>query len=239
MNTLTTKQGRQLQIDLSKWKVDKNNRHCKIIETSGENIILENTHGDQFPIPGRLIKENNLIIINQKVELTEGLYEHWFLSKFRKESKTNFDVLYEKNASFIFQNRNIVLNKAEYYLLKPSSLSTGFMYSGGINYSLGKLFESFESGNHIYFEELCGYKKMYLLTMAASPLSGTIYKTTFCFFFSNEILIFNSKSIFNDNLSTRQGWELLRMLQGEEITIDRQDKAIINLINEINETRKY
>jgi hypothetical protein len=37
-----------------------------------------------------------------------------------------------------------------------------------------------------------------------------------------------------DNFGTGAGWALFNTLRGSEITIDRQDKAIAKLINEID-----
>ncbi len=113
------------------------------------------------------------------------------------------------------------------------------MYTGGIYFSIGKLFESFESGNHIYYDEFCGYSRMYLVSMVASMLSGTIFRATFWSDETNEFVSFtnqkyDSKLKLPGDFTTAQGRELMKMLSGTEMMIDRQDKAIINLINEIN-----
>ena len=189
----TTKNGRNLEIDLTKWKINEDIRHCKIIKIYDGNLLLENKYEDRFTLPEYLIKANEIKVVDNTVELSKGLYERYFLKKFRSESMEVLDTLYQKHASLIFQNRNVVLNKAEYYLLKPSRLSTGFMYTGGIFFSLGNLFESFESGNHIYYDEFCGYRKMYLISMAASPFSGTIFNTTFWSDENNEFVNFTNQ----------------------------------------------
>lgn len=235
-----TKNGRNLKIDLNKWKIDGDSRHCTIIEINDGNLLLKNKYEDSFTLPEYLIKANELNVIDNTVELPKGLYEYFFLEKYRANSLSSFETLYQKYATLIFQNRSLVLNKAEYFLLKPSNLSTSYMYSGGINYSLGNLFESFESGNHIYYHEFCGYKKMYLVSMAASQLSGTIFKATFWSDESNEFLSFTnqvhvSKPQLPDNFDIAEGKALIEMLRWEEMKIDRQDIAIQELINEIND----
>jgi hypothetical protein len=53
------------------------------------------------------------------------------------------------------------------------------MYIGGFKYSLGSLFESFESGNHYYYDEINGHKELFLVSMASSPLSGSVFKALF------------------------------------------------------------
>jgi hypothetical protein len=189
----TTKNGRPLKIDLTKWKINEDIRHCKIIEECDGNLVLENTYGDTFTLPEYLIKANEIIVVDSAVELSKGLYEVYFLNKFKSDSMKLLDTIYQKHANLIFKNRNLLFNKAEYYLLKPSSLSTGFIYTGGINYSLGSLFESFESGNHPYYEEFCGFKKMYLVSMAASQLSGTIFNATFWADETKELVSFTNQ----------------------------------------------
>lgn len=230
----TTKYGRNLEIDLSKWKIDKNSRNCEIIEISEDYLLLENKYKDRFSIPEHIIKANNYNIVDNTIVLSEGLYENYFLNKFKSESQSQLDILFEKYASIIFQNRTVVLNMAEYYLLKPRILSTGFMYTGGKTYTLGNLVESFESGNHIYYDEFCGYEKMFLISMAASPLSGTIFNAIFWSDKTNEFVRFNSESKWPKNFNTSVGWSLFNMLKSEDIKIDRQDIAIKKLINEIN-----
>ncbi len=239
IHEFTTKNGRNLEIDLTKWKIDEDSRHCTIIEINDGNLLLKNKYDDRFTLPEYLIKANELNVIDNIVELPKGLYEYYFLDKFRANSLTLLDTLYQAYANLIFQNRNLVLNKAEYYLLKPSRLSTGFMYAGGIIYSLGNLFESFESGNHIYYDEFCGYSKMYLVSMAASPLSGTIFNATFWSDENKEFISLtnrknDSKPQLPSNFGTDKGRALIEKLRYKEMKIDRQDKAIQELINEIN-----
>jgi hypothetical protein len=230
----TTKYGKNLEIDLSKWIIDEDIRNCEIIEISEDYLLLENKYKDRFSIPEHIIKANNYNVVDNMIDLTEALYENYFLNKFKSESQSQLDTLFEKHASIIFQNKTVVLNKAEYYLLKPSILSTGFTYTGGKTYTLGNLVESFESGNHIYYDEFCGYEKMFLISMAASPLSGTIFNAIFWSEKTNEFVRFNSESKFPKCFNTSVGWSLFNMLKSEDIKIDRQDIAIKNLIKEIN-----
>jgi hypothetical protein len=229
----TSKYGRHLEIDLTKWIIDKESRSCKIIEISENFMLLENIYKDRFSIPENVIKANELKVVDNTIDLSEGLYENYFLKKFRSESQRKSDESFEEYASLIFQNRTLVLNRAEYYLLKPSILSTGFMYSGGINFNLGILFESFESGNHVYYDEFCGYRKMFLVSMAASPLSGSIFKVIFWSDEKNEFVRFDSNSNFPNNFDKSAGLALYNSVSSNDITIDRQDEAIEKLIQEI------
>lgn len=234
----TSKYGRNLEIDLSKWIIDKNSRNCEVIEISENYLLFENKYKDRFSIPEHIIKANNYNVVDNMIDLTEALYENYFLNKFKSESQSQLDTLFEKHASIIFQNKTVVLNKAEYYLLKPSILSTGFMYTGGETFTLGNLVESFESGNHIYYDEFCGYEKMFLVSMAASPLSGRIFKAIFWSDKTNEFVRFNSESKWPKYFNTSVGGSLFKMLKSEDIMIDRQDEAIKKMINEINAVKR-
>jgi hypothetical protein len=234
----TSKYGRNLEIDLFKWTIDEDCRNCEIIEISEDYLFLENKYKDRFSIPEHIIKANNYNIVDNTIDLSEGLYENYFFFKFKSESRNQLDILFEKYESIILQNRTVVLNRAEYYLLKPRILSTGFMYTGGKTYTLGNLVESFESGNHIYYDEFCGYEKMFLISMAASPLSGTIFNAIFWSDKTNEFVRFNEESKWPKYFNTSVGWSLFNMLKSEDIKIDRQDIAIKKMINEINDVER-
>ncbi len=231
----TSKYGRNLELNLNKWIIDKESRHCKIIEKTENHTSLENVHKDRFSIPGDIIRANDLIIIDNTIDVPEGLYENYFLKKFRSESQRKLDSSFKEYAALIFQNRKLVINRAEYYLLQPTIFSTGFMYIGGVNFNLGTLFESFESGNHVYYDEFCGYRKMYLISMAASPLSGSILKAIFWSDEKKEFIRFDSKTNFPTNFGTSDGMYLYNALKSDDIIIDRQDEAIEKLIEEIKQ----
>jgi hypothetical protein len=229
----TTKFGRNFEIDLNQWSIDEENRSCKIIERSEGNVLLENRQNENFSIPEHLIEANDLDVMDNKVELTQGLYENWFLKKYRERTNRLLDELFKQYASDIFQNRDLVLSKPEYYLLMPNFLSSGFMYIGGVSYTLGTLFESMESGKHIYYDTFLEYRKMYLVSMGASPLSGSIFKAIFWSDESRELVRFDSKSALPGNFGTSAGHALIEMLRDQLPMIDRQDIAISNLIKEI------
>lgn len=73
-----TKNDRNLKIDLNKWKIDGDSRHCTIIEINDGNLLLKNKYEDSFTLPEYLIKANELNVIDNTVELPKGLYEYFF-----------------------------------------------------------------------------------------------------------------------------------------------------------------
>lgn len=233
----TTLLGKEMEIDLDLWQIDSDDRRCEVIEESGDKFIIQNKYGDRFSIPIAIIKSNDLPIIEDKIDLSESLYRYYFLDKFQAKSKARFNETFNLHRDLIFRNRDLVKNKAEYYLLKPSSLVIGMLYAGGGSYSLGSLLESFDSGDHIYYNDFLGYKEMYLVSMVASPLSGTVYTTTLWSDDTKEFVYYprDSKNpvLFPKGFGIDSGKEQLQRLKKDEIFIDRQDLAINNLIAEI------
>jgi hypothetical protein len=53
-------------------------------------------------------------------------------------------------------------------------LVSGGSFIGGFIYTLGALFEAIENGMHIYFENLEGFKKLHLISITGSTLSGRL-----------------------------------------------------------------
>jgi hypothetical protein len=51
-----TKYERHLEIDLTKWKIDEDNRRYKIIEVAEGDFLLENIHQDRFSVSEHIIK---------------------------------------------------------------------------------------------------------------------------------------------------------------------------------------
>jgi hypothetical protein len=139
--------------------------------------------------------------------------------------------LFNENKELIFSNRLIVISKAEYYLLRPTLLTSGGGHIGGSIYTLGALFESIENGTHIYFEKLEGFKKLHLIRITGSPLSGRIS----ALFWSDETHKFVHSREINDNPAVN--FSLLsefRKLQNIPYNIDFADMAMEQLLNEIN-----
>ncbi len=76
---------------------------------------------------------------------------------------------------------------------------------------------------------------MYLISMAASPLSGSILKAIFWSDEKKEFIRFDSKTNFPTNFGTSDGMYLYNALKSDDIIIDRQDEAIEKLIEEIKQ----
>ena len=219
-----------MTFDHEKWVISES-RICNIIGEEDAHYLLENKYKQVVKILISLVHANNLKIIDNQIELSESLYKIYFLDQIRNDANNRMNNLFNENKELIFSNRQIVLSKAEYYLLKPSLLTSGGAHIGGYIYTLGALFEAIENGTHIYFEILEGFKKLYLISITGSPLSGSIS----ALFWSDETHKFVHSREINDNPAIN--FSLLsqfRKLQNIPYNIDFADIAMEQLINEIN-----
>ena len=226
----TTYSGRSMTFDHEKWVISES-RFCNVIGEEDAHYLLENKYKQVVKILISLVHANNLKIIDNQIELSESLYKIYFLDQIRNDANNRMNNLFNENKELIFSNRQIVLSKAEYYLLKPSLLTSGGAHIGGYIYTLGALFEAIENGTHIYFEILEGFKKLYLISITGSPLSGSIS----ALFWSDETHKFVHSREINDNPAIN--FSLLsqfRKLQNIPYNIDFADIAMEQLINEIN-----
>jgi hypothetical protein len=165
------KNGNVLSIDTKKWLISEN-PICRVVGQDNENYEIENENGLIAKIPVSIINDNYIEIDNDKLPLTKGVYEYWVVAPERKRASRRFNELFIKNAELIFRNKDVVLSKAEFFLLRPELLTSGSAYIGSCSYPLGALFESITSGSQFYFDEFAGFKKMYLISISGSPLSG-------------------------------------------------------------------
>ncbi len=179
MITITTPSGKLLPFDSSKWSLNTNDCRCQIIGEQGDDYLLLDANALLTPVPKSIIHDNHYEIQEDLVTLSAGVYVRWITSPRVHASYLRTQELYAKHRELLFRHRALVLSRAEYYLLAPRSLSSGAAYLGGFNYSLGALFEAMEQKSQgLYFEELAGYRDLYLVTTAGSPLSG-VHNSTF------------------------------------------------------------
>ena len=225
----TTNSGRSMTFDHEKWVISES-RICNIIGEEDAHYLIENKYKQVVKILVSLIHANNLKIIDNQIELSESLYKIYFLDQIRNDANKRMNDLFNENKELIFSNKQIVLSKAEYYLLRPSLLTSGGAHIGGSIYTLGALFEAIENGTHIYFEKLEGFKKLHLISITGSPLSGSIS----ALFWSDETHKFVHSREINDNPAVN--FSLLsefRKLQNIPYNIDFADMAMEQLLNEI------
>jgi len=233
ITNVKTKSGKLLPIDFSQWNMAEDYT-CNILEEIDGDFVLESKNKLTARISKHVIIDNHIRIRKDIVNIGGGLFNYYFKDKFLSCDKYKMNNIFNDNKELIFQNRDLVLSKAEYYIMRPDILSSGSMYLGGFYYSLGSLFESIESGKHIYFDEIAGHEKLYLVSMVNSPLSGTIYKALFWSEQEKKMVRLEEKL---SGVEIRFIREFKKMVEFSNIPIDYQSKAIQQLVNEINERR--
>ena len=173
MITITTLSGKLLPFDSNRWSLNTNDYRCQIIGEQGDDYLLLDANALLTPVPKSIIHDNHFEIQGDLLTLSAGVYVHWVTAPRVQASYARTQELYAKHRELLFRNRALILNRAEYYLLAPRALTSGAAYMGGFNYSLGALFEAMEQKSAgVYFEELAGYRDLYLVSLSGSPLSG-------------------------------------------------------------------
>jgi hypothetical protein len=226
-----------LCLDKNKWKFSQNTK-CSIIAKDDEFYEIQNKNGIIAKIPKSIIYDNNYEIIDNEVTLSEALYNHWILNPYIKKSNEKFNELFSRNSDLIFKYKEVVLTKAEYYLLRPNELHSVAGWGKSISYSLGALIESMLSGNHYYIEEFETYQKMYLISIKRNPINGIVRSEYWCSD-QNTIVTFSSQK----NKKMPSDWInefsfIEKMPKGSSVYVGLKDRAVEQLINELLEKEK-
>lgn len=226
------KSGDTLNIDLNEWTITKNT-NCKILEDIGLNYKIQNKNGLSALIPKAILKVNHIEIVDSQVQLSENLYQHYMVKPNSENSLSSFETIFNRNTNVIFNNRNIILNKAEYFLLKPKLLTSGGSMGGSFNYCLGSLIEAWEYSNKLNYENVLEHKNLYLISVSGSPLSGN----HICTFWSddeNRLITLELKEVQGENSFIDKLKTLKKSINSYgSYSIDFQDVAIKNLLTEI------
>ena len=230
---IKTRDGKILKLDTTRWLISTSGV-CKVLSETEDHYLIRNANNLQAKIPISIVRDNNLTIVDDHISLSDGTYKHYIVDPERTRANERFNRMFLKHCGLIFANMDVVLSKAEYYLLRPQMLNSGGAYIGGFSYSLGALIESFKSGHHFYFDEFGGFKKMYLVATAGSPLSGSHGSTFWC---AEERKIVRFKPGKGPGLpnglssSLKKLSEMLKPASSKHI--DFQDQAFERLIQEI------
>ncbi len=208
---------------------------CKIISEDNEALLLEDENRIRAKIDKAVIIANQFPMNDQKVELSESLHQHYFLSPHHIQSQERMNKLFGECIEQIFEYRDVVLSKPEYYFLRPRMLSSGAAPGGGFSYCLGTLFESFQSGNHIYWEELAGFKNLYLINISGSALSGD-YTATYWSESAKKVLSLSAADHGNERPNLTSTLKKIKKLLHKDIKVPQlnfEDKILENLVSEI------
>ncbi|MCE2777444.1 MAG: hypothetical protein LW824_07410 [Algoriphagus sp.] len=173
MKTLTTRYGKKLPFDAQRWSLKTSNYTCQIVGEREDDYLLLDTNALVTWVPKATIRDNAYEIVGDEVTLSAGVYAKWITSPPLAQSHRRFYELFSPHRELLFANRQLVLSRAEYFLMYPDLLKSGGAYIGGFRYSLGALLEAMEEkAPGVYFEEFAGYRELYLVSLSGSPLSG-------------------------------------------------------------------
>ena len=231
---INLRNGKILSLDKNKWNFSVNTI-CSILEKDYDVFEIQNKNGLTAMIPKSIIYDNNYEIIDNEVTLSEAVYNHWILNPYIKKSNEKFNELFSRNSDLIFKYKEVVLTKAEYYLLRPNELHSVVGWGKSISYSLGALIESMLSGNHYYIEEFETYQKMYLISIKRNPINGIVRSLYWCSE-QNKVVSFSSQK--NKNMPSewnKEFYNLDNIHKGSGVSVELKAKAIEQLINELIE----
>lgn len=164
--------GSTLSLNLEEWKYAKNH----MVEVTSENedtYIIRNHNGIIFSIPKEIININNLQVLNNSIELTEGLYSHYVNDMTYKNEDEKFNKLFLDNLDIIFSNPELIFTRAEYFLLKPDLLFSGAIYGGAYRYCIGGLLEFWRTSDCLQISNLDGLPRCYMVRITGSGLTNS------------------------------------------------------------------
>lgn len=150
---------------------------CKVLNETEGTVTLESKSKIIAELPKSLLQANFLEIIDGHVLLSSGLYEIHFINKPKSDSLKKMNDLFYKNISIIFNHKDLILSKPEYYYLTPDYLVSGAAYIGDFRFCLGALVETFAPEHQIFPSDFEPFKNLYLINLVGSPLSGSFSAT--------------------------------------------------------------
>ena len=180
----------QLVVDIEKWIISSNPT-CEIINETKEEFIFQNRNGIKSQIKKEILIANEIEIQGNQLELTNSMYNYYIVEPERIKSKERFNQLFLENRTIIFQHKELILSRPEFYFLQPSSFTSGRTLGPVFSFCLGTLIESIKSGSHYHIDSFLGHQNLFLVSVRGSLLSGT-FCSTFWSETENEIITFNS-----------------------------------------------
>ena len=155
------------------------------IQSENESYYYLEVAGQRCELNKELIQVNQIPIIEGKIHFSESLYEAFILKQLREKQEKDFNELFINHLEVIFNNRTIIENKPEYFLLRPK-LFISASHAGTLSYCLGALLEECFLNKSLYFESIVDLKKVCLLNITGSLMSG-IHSAVFWSFETNSI----------------------------------------------------
>ncbi len=216
-------------LNVNKWRISREPRF-KIQDNDGQFYTIENNSGHFSKIPKSIIESNEIDISSGEVLVSMDIYNKWVIEPLTKGVEDRFNKLFNQNCNLIFNNKEVVLSKPEYYYLTPRAIQSGSIYIGNFQLCLGTIIQSMIDKELYHLSEFDGHSNLFLIAVRGSILSGSHSSLLWC---EDEKKIIESK----EQLPSGFGESLMRLKNLNSLpiqSIDFSDKAIEQLLSEIN-----
>jgi hypothetical protein len=181
---------RDLVLDGNKWMLSST-EVCTLVKETKDNFTLKDKNGIEGILSKNIFRANQLSWSGNKVELTPALYEEFIIKPFRTLGSIQFNTLFKDKAHLIFTHQELILEHAEYYLLKPNLLNSFDPFLGSFQVSLGALIQAWRNDPEFYFSSFSSKKELFLIAVSGSVLSNRHTATFWCRS-ENKVLKYNS-----------------------------------------------
>jgi len=163
--------GQTLSLDTQKWNFSRH-RTCRIKENLDNGYLIENSNGLEGFIRHNQLTDNQLSPKDGFVVLSEGLYKGIFENLIKANQHNFLNQTFDKQAKRIFQAKEALLSKAEFFLLRPNKLYNICPYLRPFHLCIGALVLAWEEQPDLYFPFIHGKANCYLMSVSGSVLSG-------------------------------------------------------------------
>ena len=148
-----------------------NNYLVNVVGETEYFYLVSDIDGIIVNFPKEIIKINEIPIKNNVIQLSDTLYNEYF-KKERQRLQEEAEYKLKINFGKIYENRDLVFNKPEYFLIRVRQFTSGGAYIGGCDYCLGSLIESWDQSNSLILNEESEKSKVLMTSIQGSPLSG-------------------------------------------------------------------
>lgn len=141
------------------------------LSESDEYILIQDTQGLVASIAKGVFRSNHQEIPSESFELDPSLYKNYFESV-SKERKRALDERLLRQFTSILRNpdqRNLVIQTPEYYLIRPYWLQSAMAYGGSCRATLGAMLQAWSSSKKLRYTDIEAHRSSYLYGSDSQP----------------------------------------------------------------------
>ena len=169
-----TQQARTLEINPKDWEIPSEVL-LKVLREEEDSFALLDHNGYQVDFPKSVFQDNHLEIRDDTILMSKSLYTHYFSPGFlNRIDGINWEIT--QNFGQLIKHKELILSKAEYFLMRPYILNCGAVFMGGFIPCIGAVLESWTLSDDLtlYDMEEEGQR---LISLRGSPMSGSYSAT--------------------------------------------------------------